>query len=176
MKVDEVATIDLKLSTKASRAELARAVAGPGPVTTAEARISRRVRTQLTGPKDAVTIEPLFDASLPRLIDDDTSMHDWQWDITAKRKGTYKLHLSIFAEVDYLGRAATAEVKTFDRSITIQITVGQQLGGFVENNWQWLWAVILAPVVALVFSQVKIRWVRRREGRRGGTSEPLDED
>ena len=48
-------------------------------------------------------------------------------------------------------------VRTFDRTIEVKVSVGQRLAGFVGNNWQWLWAVVVVPVGGLIVSRIRGR-------------------
>ena len=71
---------------------------------------------------------------------------DWQWDVTPTQEGTGVLHLTLSAILDVNHSAVPHAIQTFDRQITVQVTWGQRLSGFVGNNWLWLWAVIVVPL------------------------------
>ena len=76
--------------------------------------------------------------------------------MTAKDVGSHKLHLVIFAVVDN----SMAELRSFDQPIVVNVTIGQKVARFVGGNWQWLWAVILAPLATFAYGLFKHKPVK----------------
>ena len=80
---------------------------------------------------------------------------EWQWDVTPKRANTLRLHLTLSAILVVDGEPAPRTIRTFDKIIEVQVTWGQRISGFVSNNWQWLWAVVLVPVAGWLWRKWK---------------------
>jgi hypothetical protein len=70
----------------------------------------------------------------------------WQWDVKATEKGHHLLHLTLTAVFDLGGSLTPRAMKTFDRTIEVNVTVGKRIADFGHDNWQWLWATLLVPV------------------------------
>ena len=82
----------------------------------------------------------------------------WQWDVTPAQEGTHTLHLTLSAILSINNHSTLRAVQTFDKTITIEVTVRQRLTGFVSHNWQWLWGVIGIPSFAWM-------WTKKRKKR-----------
>ena len=91
---------------------------------------------------------------MPRRISDE-GVYSWQWDVTAKSTGNHKLHLVVTAVVESGGIISADDVLVFDTPITIDVTLRQRVASFVGSNWQWLWAVLLAPLAAFVVARFR---------------------
>jgi hypothetical protein len=76
---------------------------------------------------------------------------EWQWEVKARESGKQNLHLTLTAIVGSSKRA----IRTFDEVITVEVTATQRLTNFVQNNWQWLWAVIVAPALPVIWKTRK---------------------
>jgi len=64
----------------------------------------------------------------------------WQRDVAPQNAGTGQHHLTLSAIVTVNKGSLPHAIRTFDREITVQVTCGQRLSGFVGTNWQWLWS------------------------------------
>jgi hypothetical protein len=80
----------------------------------------------------------------------------WKWEVTPTEYGPHTLHLAVSAHIDVAGRDAPLVARTFDRQIQVEITIPQRVSGFIQKNWQWLWAAIVVPIVGYL-------WKRRRK-------------
>jgi hypothetical protein len=88
---------------------------------------------------------------------------EWKWEIDPTESGLQKLHLSLSAIFYDKDREMIRTVRTFDKTIEVEVTLGHRLSDFVSRNWQWLWKAILVPLGAWAISQ----WIKRkREGWR----------
>ena len=81
----------------------------------------------------------------------------WQWEVTPTERGRQTLYLSLSAHIDVAGNDAPLVLRTFDREIQVNITAGQRVSGFVQGNWQWLWAAIVVPIAGAVWGLLKRR-------------------
>ena len=86
----------------------------------------------------------------------------WKWEVTPTEQGRQTLHLTLAARIDVAGRDTPLVVRTFHREIQVEITVPQRVSGFVQNNWQWLWATLIVPVAGYVWSRKKRRESKRK--------------
>jgi len=157
MRLDETYPIHLLLSPRKSVQELQQelqAAAHEGIVQGAQISIAPEMEARLTGQGFEIT------AVTPerQTVSAETNT-DWQWDVTPKNAGTGVLHLTLSAILAVNDGSLPHVIQTFDRQITVQVTWGQRLSGFVSSNWQWLWAVIVVPVGGWL-------WSKRRPARK----------
>jgi hypothetical protein len=76
---------------------------------------------------------------------------EWRWEVSPTTPGDHRLHLALNARVTDTART----LRTFDRTIQVNVTAGQRLSSFVGNNWKWLWTTALVPLAGWL-------WQRRR--------------
>lgn len=150
--------IRLLLSPDLTVAALEQQLQGlPGVVQGAVVRIAPRMEASLTGQNFTITsITP----SIQAVARNETT--EWRWEVSADSAGAHRLHLVLNATIDGTSRT----LRTFDRTIVVDVTVGQQISGFVSGNWQWLWATVLVPVAG---------WVWRRRSTRSARPEASHE-
>ena len=77
----------------------------------------------------------------------------WTWKVTPTGHGPQTLHLTLSAHIDVAGRDAPLVVRTFDRDIQVNITIPQRVSGFLQKNWQWLWAAIVVPIAGYLWKR-----------------------
>jgi hypothetical protein len=83
---------------------------------------------------------------------------EWRWNVRANEAGTQTLHLSIDAIVTVDGERFPRSLNVLDRKIEVEITAVQQLGMFIESNWQWVAGTIVIPL--------GVWWWTNRKNRR----------
>ena len=93
-----------------------------------------------------------------------SSTTEWRWEVHKTEGGSHALHLTLSALITVEGERTPRAVRTFDREIEIQVTLRQRITGFVGDNWQWLWAALIVPLLGLAAGSVKARRNRRDEG------------
>jgi hypothetical protein len=81
----------------------------------------------------------------------------WRWEISAKRPGKQRLNLSMNVILEEKGRDVARNLRTFKRDIEIEVTFPERIIGFVENNWQWLWATLVLPIAAWLWRRYSMR-------------------
>jgi hypothetical protein len=146
MRYQERQVAELVLSMTASRAELEAELATGAGAQSAEIRVSNEMEARLTGTGFAIKpIEPASQA-VSRL-----ATTRWRWEVIPEEHGTRVLHLALYAHIRIAGSDKVYVVRTFDRAIHVEITVPQQLGGLVLDNWQWLWAALLVPAAGYLW-------------------------
>lgn len=149
--VRETAIIELLLSMQHSIEELQKAITAPGEKAGARVRISNEMEARLSGPGfkiEAITPEvQAVSASEPT---------QWKWEIEPTKSGSHHIHLTLSAHLQVEGQRVPRLIRTFERSIRVNVTWRERAGLFLSGNWQWLWTAILVPVVPWLLR----RWKR----------------
>ena len=138
----ETALIKLKLSLQKSIDELREALTAEGKREGAIVKVSNRMEARLTGANfqiTAITSEEQAVGSIGEV--------EWKWEIKPTTSGKHNLHLTLTALFSVDGESTRKTIRTFDKTIEIEVTPAQLVLKFLENNWQWLWAAILLPIV-----------------------------
>lgn len=147
MIAGQTTDIRLLLSPQLSQEALKEQLQGlPGTLQGATVRIAPQMEATLSGQHFAITAITPSVQSVSR--DEPT---EWRWQVTANSAGQHRLHLVLNATVE----GASRTLRTFDRTIDVDVTFGQQVSGFVSGNWQWLWTTALVPLAGWM-------WKRRR--------------
>jgi hypothetical protein len=68
---------------------------------------------------------------------------EWLWEIKPKRTGKLRLFLTLSALINVAGQNNAYKVKTFKRTLTINVTFATRVGNFMKGTWQWLWTAVL---------------------------------
>jgi hypothetical protein len=147
----ETAVIQLMLSLETPMEELKQTIEAAGEKEGARIRVSDRMEARLSGPNFAITaITPELQA-VSRI---DTT--EWKWEVKPSSHGRHNLHLAVSALLDVDGASTPRVIRTFDKMLEVEVAWHQRVGSFVEENWQWLWAAILVPLVGW--------WWKRKKG------------
>lgn len=150
IRLRETADIQLLLSMEKTVDQLIRSLEAPGQKEGARVLISSRMQARLTGSEFQITaITPEEQAITSK------GETEWKWEVKPLTAGDHNLHLTLSALFDVDGKATQRSVQTFDKTIKVKVTPGQLLIDFVHDNWQWLWAAILVPSLALIFKRKK---------------------
>lgn len=141
MGINETETVELLLSTKETTKQLAAEVKGR-PVETAEGvRVAPEMQADLKGQGfkiEAVTPSKQVVSNLQRTR--------WAWTVTALKDGKQNLDLSLSARVQVEGKDSPFVVKTFTKTIEVQVDLWGKIFALVKEHGQWLWTTILVPV------------------------------
>ncbi len=154
MTLQETRVIELLLDMHLPMDSLKQRIQAEGKKLGARIRVFPRMRAELIS-KDfdiaALTpAEQLISHMEPTI---------WKWQIRPLKKGVALLHLTLSAPIEIQGSTSMRVIRVFDRSIRIRVTLGQRIGKFVGENWQWLWASILLPLGGWI-------WRRRQKKKR----------
>lgn len=150
INIDETHIIQLVLGLEATIDELKQMIKAEDNKESANVRVSTTMEARLSGSNFAVTaITP----EVQRISRSDATK--WTWEIKPLKKGPQYLHLTLSALIDIDGKTTQRAIQTFDKKIEVEITGFQEMNIFLENNWQWLWAVILAPALGWLWKKKK---------------------
>lgn len=161
MDLDESTELALTLSLTTGLDDLRRSVMFPqdkGTVESASVRVTDRMEARLTGNGFQITaITPELQAVIP------SEATTWKWLIKAAHPGKHDLHLTVSALVE-INKSTTPFVsRTFDKTITVEITWQKKIAGFTQENWQWIWGAVGAPVGVWFFNRYRKPRPRQRD-------------
>jgi hypothetical protein len=159
MLAGETVEMRLVLSPQLSVEALAQRLEGlPGGVQGATVRVAPVMEAVLTGQNFAVAAITPERQAVAR-----NEPTEWRWQVTATTAGEHRLHLVLNVQVDGTSRT----LRTFDRTIQVDVTLGRQISAFATDNWQWLWTTALVPLAGWA-------WKRRQTSRRPPQSTPVE--
>ncbi len=148
INIKDAAEIELVLSPTDSIEQLKAALTAAGEKVGATVRVSERMEARLSGQNFQITAITSELQAVSR-----TRETRWRWEIHPQETGEQKLHLTLTAILEIDGKSTPRTLRTFDKHIEVTVTPGQQIAAFFKNNWQWLWAVILVPIVGRLWKR-----------------------
>jgi hypothetical protein len=122
----------------------------PGDVRTRTTRIGDEMQASISSP----TLQIVPRGEDRQLVRRD-AVTEWAWDVTANAGGSHRLTLSLYAIPP--GRSSGIKVKTFEETLTVEVTFFDGVRDTVADNWEWMWTFVLGPIGALAW--------RRRQRR-----------
>ena len=150
INIDGSPQIQLILSLAETVEKLKKAITEEGEKVGATIKVSDRMEARLSGYMfqiTAITPETQAVSKYQRT--------EWKWEIHPKEEGKHKLHLTLTALLEIDGRSTPRAIRTFDKVIEVNVTTTQKIMLFFKNNWQWLWAAILAPITGWLWKRKK---------------------
>jgi hypothetical protein len=157
----ESAEIELLLSLQDSIDRLKEQISEVGEREGERVRITDEMEATLTG------VDFKIEAVTPqRQAVSRRDVTRWKWEIEPTQTGVLRLHLTLTGFVEVAGERRARAIRTFEYTLVVRVTWRDKVASFVEDNWQWLWTAILAPVA---FWAIRRRRSARdhRSGRRG---------
>jgi len=116
----------------------------------APVQVSDYMRADLTG-KD-FDIVRVGDGDGRKIVLPDRATR-WQWEITPRRTGVLRLHMTLTALVKVAGDTRELEIVTFKRTLSIHVAWPTKVKNFVDDNWKWLWTTIVVPAGVWAFDR-----------------------
>lgn len=80
---------------------------------------------------------------------------DWKWEITPIKRGEQTLYLTISAILFVNGERTPRKIESYREKIYIKVTFMQLLSFFIKDKWNWLWSVILVPLIIWIWRKWK---------------------
>jgi hypothetical protein len=150
MNLEDTAVVQLVLSLRKPIDELKQLIEAQGEKEGTRIRVSNLMEARLTGLNFQITaVTPEKQAITGQEVT------KWEWEIKPSKTGHYDLHLTLTALFTVEGISTSKALRTFDKTINVNVTWQQRTTDFFEKNWQWLWAVIIIPIAGWL-------WRRRR--------------
>jgi len=140
--------IKLELSTNKSPEELAGLIHEPGERETASVKISNEMDARLTGEQFQIT------AVRPERQAVSANGTEWSWDIKPKELGQQRLHLTLDAVLKIDNHESTHTLKTFDRTIGVNVVWPDTALSFLGKYWQWVCGSVMFPVIAWLAKRI----------------------
>ncbi len=150
INLNDTAVIQLLLDLEAATQALKKMIEAEGEKESARIQVSDRMEARLSGHNFAISaITPETQAIAHNTIT------EWKWEVSPKIAGRQHLHLTLSLMITIEGEPALKMVRTFDKEITVEVTVTQKISSFLKQSWQWLWAAILVPIAGWLWKQKK---------------------
>lgn len=140
MELGEVKTINLLLSLNKTIEELAREIKTSDKIEGAKVAVADSMEARLSGTGFSILAVTRETQAISM-----KQPTEWKWDIQAQTVGVQQLHLTLTASVTVNGVKTPRTLRTFDKTIDVRVKWTKQVGNFIDNNWKWLWAAIVAP-------------------------------
>ena len=166
MTFKEPKIIELVLSPTKSVQELQSSLKSHEQFESERIRISNRMEANLSGL--GFKIETLVPEEQVVYRDKTTQ---WKWEVIPTKDGNQNLFLTLSAIINVSSNNERYVVRTFEKNIEIEVSVGQRISIFVAGNWQWLWASILVPISPFLW-----KWYQRKWGKKQSPKNPGAED
>lgn len=111
-------------------------------------KVSKIVKATLTAP----------DFDIARITDEEQILSDdapteWLWKLNPKSAGKYEVNLSVTAIIKLDGRESKHHLRTFDKTVIIEITKKQILSEWIKENYKWLVSTLLIPIFVFLFKE-----------------------
>ena len=142
MNLHNTALIQLKLGLTTPMEDLKRLIEAEGEKEGARIQVSDRMEARLTGPNFVISAITPETQAVSR-----STITEWKWEVRPNSGGHQNLHLTLSAVLSIAGAPTPRVIRTFDKIIAVEVTWNQQVRSFFENNWQWLWAAVIIPLV-----------------------------
>jgi len=141
LTVGKAEMVQLLLSMKESVEQLKAAVTAAGKRDGAKIEVSNKMEAKLTG--SGFEIKPITPETQAISA---TSRTEWKWEVEPQTSDAKRLHLTLSAHVLLDGEKIPRVVKTFERTMVVNVNWKTEAYEFATGNWEWLWTVLLVPI------------------------------
>lgn len=149
--VEDSIKAQLLIDTKKELIDLEKELTVKGTKTSKKIEISRIVKATISAPNFEVT-----NVTDTEQIISDNATTEWTWALKPKSAGTYDVNLVVTAIINYDGKEKTHHIKTFDKTVVIEITPKQVVNDWFADNWKWLISTLIIPFLGfLIKDKVK---------------------
>lgn len=119
---------------------LTRDLTKKGTVIGGNVKVSRVVKATIVAPDFEVT-----NITEEEQILTDTESTEWLWALTPKTAGSHDVSLTVTAIVTVNNRETKHHLKTFEKTVTVEVTTQQVILGWFKRNWQWIVSTLIIP-------------------------------
>lgn len=120
--------------------------------------VSKIVTAKITAPDFDVTLitpeEQILSFTKPT---------EWLWTLSPKSSGKFEVNLSVNAVITVNGRETSHHLKTFDKTIVIEITNQQIVKNWIDKNWQWVIGSIIIPLLVFFLKDYVLNLFKRKK-------------
>lgn len=154
--INEDIKAQLLIDAKKEITQLEKELTVEGNSITKQIQVSKIIIAKLVAPDFEVTaITP--EEQLLSL----NSTTEWLWILNPKSHGIFEVNLSVIAILNVNGRESKHHLKTFDKTIVIEISQKQILQQWLNKNWQWITSTLIIPLVIFLFKDTIIDLIKR---------------
>lgn len=162
MQFEEPKTIELLLSSTKSVQELQSSLKSHEQIESARIQISNRMEADLSG----------LGFKIEALVPQEQAVYrgkttQWKWEVTPTKDGNQNLYLTLSAIINVSNQKVPLVIRTFDKTIKVDVSVGQQISTFVSGNLEWLWASILVPISPFIW-----KWYTKKRDKNQPPNNP----
>lgn len=166
IKFEEPKTIELLLSPTKTVQELQSSLKSHEQTESARIQISNRMEADLSG----------LGFKIEALVPQEQAVYrgkttQWKWEVTPTKDGDQNLYLTLSAIINVSNQKVPLVIRTFDKTIKVEVSVGQRISTFVASNWQWLWASILVPLSLFLWKWYQRKWGKNQPSNNPGAGE-----
>jgi hypothetical protein len=144
MKLNTPSHIQLVVSPTETIEQLKESIVAEGQKHGEEVRISDTMEARLTG--TAFQIGAINPERQAVTAAEPTS---WKWEIKPTQYGRHNLHLTLSAVVTLRGSSVPRTIRTFERTIEVEVSGFQRTFLLFRENWEWMWTLVVFPLIAL---------------------------
>lgn len=152
MRMGQSQSIQLLLSSSATVDELQKQITAAGSLSSDKIQISDELDVHLTG----MNFQIQADTPEAQAVGTTRTSH-WEWQVTPTRRGAQQLELTINAILRINGEDREVSIKTYDRTINVNVDWPGSVATFVAANWQWLWTTLFVPVVVVAWRRIRAK-------------------
>lgn len=138
--IDDTIKAQLLINPKKEVDKLKEELTKKGTITSKEIKVSKVVK--------ATIVAPDFDIAKiteEEQILSETESTEWLWSLTPKSSGPHDVSLTVTAIITSDGKETKHQLKTFEKTITVNITTEQIIMTWLEKYWQWLMSTLIIP-------------------------------
>jgi len=155
MEVDVTESVIVQIVKKFTK-DLEKEIKGSGVSQVEDIKVGTFMKARLSG--ENFKIKELSHAS--QVIPED-GFAQWEWRVTPLKRGMQSLLLTVTVRIKILGNGEeTLDYPVFEREIYVRVNRFHMFIKFVKNNWQWIIAVIVMPIVGWI---VKKKWFSKKD-------------
>lgn len=156
MNLHETALIQLVLSLQKPIDELKQMIEAVGEKQGTIIKVSNIMVAQLKGTHfqiNAINPESQVVTS--------SEVTEWKWEVKPISTGRQTLHLTLSAQFTVEGQPTSKLVRTFDKTIEVNVTLAQRATDLIDRFGQWLWAGVIIPLAGWLWKRRKAAQVQK---------------